>query len=118
MEYTITLERMEFRAFHGCYALERKVGNRFAVDLQITTELGDLPTSDDVTCAVNYLTVYEIVAEQMKCTRNTIEAVAMQIIEAVKGHYPSIINIRCTLSKIAPPLGGKIDRVSVTLKLP
>ena len=36
MEYRIRLERMEFRAMHGCYELERKVGNRFTVDLEIT----------------------------------------------------------------------------------
>ena len=29
MEYRIVLSRMEFRALHGCYELERKVGNRF-----------------------------------------------------------------------------------------
>ena len=28
MEYRIVLQRMEFRALHGCYELERKVGNR------------------------------------------------------------------------------------------
>ena len=36
MEYRIVLQRMEFRALHGCYELERKVGNRFTVALEIT----------------------------------------------------------------------------------
>ena len=40
MEYRIVLQRMEFRALHGCYELERKVGNRFTVDLEITACLG------------------------------------------------------------------------------
>jgi len=40
MQYEIVLDRMEFRAFHGCYELERKVGNRFTVDLTVTAELG------------------------------------------------------------------------------
>lgn len=114
-QYTINLERMEFRAYHGCYELERVVGNRFSVDMQITTQLGDLHETDDVTQSVNYLTVYEIVAEQMKVTRHTIEAVAAQIIEAVRGEFPEIIEIRCRVSKIAPPLGGKVERVSVEL---
>ena len=42
MEYRIVLDSMEFRALHGCYELERKVGNRFRVDLELTTELGDV----------------------------------------------------------------------------
>ena len=41
MEYRIVLNRMEFRAFHGCYDLEQQVGNRFTVDLEITAELGE-----------------------------------------------------------------------------
>jgi dihydroneopterin aldolase len=77
--------------------------------------LGDLPKSDDVTQAVNYLTVYEIVERTMKRTQRTIEAAASNIIEAVKAEFPQIIEVECTVAKIAPPLGGKIDKVSVTL---
>ena len=38
MLYTIDLQGMEFHAFHGCYDLEQRVGNRFEVTLSITTE--------------------------------------------------------------------------------
>ena len=81
----------------------------------IRTTLGDLPQSDDVTQAVNYLTVYEIVEHTMKRTQRTIEAAASNIIEVVKAEFPQIIEVECTVAKIAPPLGGKIDKVSVTL---
>ena len=113
--YTIRLDGIYVRAFHGCYDLEQQVGNRFRVDMAIRTSLGDLPTSDDVTKAVNYLTVFEIVERTMQRTQRTIEAVAANIIEAVKEAFPQIIEVECTVAKIAPPLGGKIDKVSVTL---
>ena len=58
MEYRIVLNRMEFRAFHGCYDLEQQVGNRFTVDLEITAELGEVASEDCVEKAVNYLLVY------------------------------------------------------------
>lgn len=116
MEYTIRLQGMEFRACHGCYELERKVGNRFTVDLEITTELGVVAAEDDVTQAVNYLTVYEVVRKQMGITQHTVERVAANIIGAVRAAYPCIRAIRCTVAKLAPPLGGKLDRVSVTLE--
>ena len=83
--------------------------------MAIRTSLGDLPTSDDVTKAVNYLTVFEIVERTMQRTQRTIEAAAANIIEAVKEAFPQIIEVECTVAKIAPPLGGKIDKVSVTL---
>lgn len=116
MEYRIVLQRMEFRALHGCYELERKVGNRFTVDLEITTELGDVAEEDSVEKAVNYLTVYEIVDRQMRITQRTIERVAMNIIDAVRSEFPQIRHVKCTVSKLAPPLGGKLERVSVVLE--
>ena len=39
---------MEFRAYHGCYDLEQIVGNRFVVELTITTELGAVADEDAV----------------------------------------------------------------------
>lgn len=114
--YTIRLEGIVVRAYHGCYDLERKVGNRFRVDLSIRTPLGDLPQTDDVTRAVNYLTVYQIVERTMQRTQHTVEAAAVNVIEAVKTEFPQIAGIECTVAKIAPPLGGKIDRVSVTVE--
>ncbi|MEG0789454.1 MAG: dihydroneopterin aldolase [Alistipes sp.] len=116
MEYRITLSQMEFRAFHGCYALERKVGNRFTVDLEITTLLGEIATTDRVENAVNYLTVYEITREQMHITQHTVERVALNIIEAIYAHFKPVRHVKCTVSKLAPPLGGKIEKVSVTLE--
>ena len=90
---------MEFRALHGCYELERKVGNRFTVDLEITAEL-----------------VYEVVNLQMRITQRTIERVAMNIIEAVYAAFGQVRHVKCTVSKLAPPLGGKLERVSVVLE--
>lgn len=116
MRYEIVLDRMEFRAFHGCYDLERKVGNRFTVDLTVTAELGRVAEEDSVEQAVNYLTVYEIVREQMQVTQRTIERVATNIIDALYGAFPRIVHVRCTVSKLAPPLGGKVARVSVVLE--
>ena len=116
MLYTIHLQDMEFRAFHGCYDLEQKVGNRFVVNMQITTELGCVADEDAVEKAVNYLTVYEITREVMRNTCRTIEAVAQNIITAVKEKDPQIVEVECSVAKLAPPLGGKVGRVSVKLK--
>ncbi len=116
MEYRIALDRMEFRAFHGCYELERQVGNRFTVDLEIVTELGDVAETDDVARAVNYLTVYETVRSEMRRTQRTIERVATNIIGALRTRFPQVHRVRCTVAKLAPPLGGKVARVSVTIE--
>ena len=104
MLYTIELHDMEFRAYHGCYDLEQKVGNRFRVGLKISAELGDVAERDDVTLAVNYLTVYEIVARVMQRKQRTIEAVAQNIIRAVRESFEQIAqgNQHCKDDQSAP----------------
>ncbi len=114
--YTIELEGMDFHAFHGCYELEQQTGSHFEVSLRITTELGEVAETDDVRKAVNYLTVYEVVREQMQRTQCTIERVAQNIIDALHERFPQISQTECRVSKIAPPLGGKVARVSVILR--
>ncbi|WP_295935838.1 dihydroneopterin aldolase [uncultured Alistipes sp.] len=116
MEYRIVLTRMEFLAMHGCYEMERRVGNRFTVDLELTAELGDAALEDDVRKTVNYLTVYEVVRSQMRITQHTIERAAMNIIEAIYATFTQVRHVKCTVSKLAPPLGGKLEKVSVVLE--
>ncbi len=113
--YTIELEGMDFHAFHGCYDLEQRTGCHFEVGLRLTVVLGETVAADSVECTVNYLTVYEIVRMQMQRTQRTIERVAQNIIDALAERFPQIRNVECRVSKIAPPLGGKVARVSVTL---
>ena len=116
MEYRIVLKGMEFHAFHGCYELERTVGSRFSVDVEITTELGEVAAEDAVEKAVNYLSVYEAIRQQMSVTQRTIERVAMNIIDAIHSGFPQVRHVKCSVSKLAPPLGGKVERVSVVLE--
>ena len=113
--YTINLEGLEFHAFHGCYDLEQLSGSHFEVALEIVSPLGDVAEKDDVTLAVNYLTVYEVVREQMAITQRTIERVAQNIINALFERFSQIAQGKCTVTKLAPPLGGKVRKVSVTL---
>ncbi len=113
--YTIDLEGMDFHAFHGCYDLEQRTGCHFEVALRLTLPLGETVERDDVGCTVSYLTAYEVVREQMQRTQRTIERVAQNIIDALRERFPQIERVECRVSKIAPPLGGKVARVSVTL---
>ncbi|MBR1958191.1 MAG: dihydroneopterin aldolase [Tidjanibacter sp.] len=115
MNVTIELERMEFRAPHGCYDLEKVVGNRFEVDVMLIVEIGDAAKDDELLKSVNYLTVYDLVAEQMQRPSDTIENVAWRIQECLYGAFNQIVGSKIKVSKLAPPLGGKVKKVSVTL---
>ncbi len=111
----IEIENMEFFAFHGCYEQEKIVGNRFLVSLEYQMDVREVVESDNILDAVSYLDVYQLVKEQMDIPSNTIEHVAKRVIDSVMEHFNQIKSIKIKLSKMNPPLGGMIDRVSVTL---
>lgn len=115
MKVIIDLENMSFQAFHGCYELEKVVGNRFLIDLSVEAEVGGAPDDDDLSGSVNYLTVYEVVREQMGIPSDTLENVAKRIADSIRARFPQVTGVRAKVSKLAPPLGGKIEKVSVTV---
>lgn len=115
MRATIKLEKMEFRAPHGCYDLEKVVGNRYEVDLTMDVEIDDAPITDELLKSVNYLSVYEQVAEEIQKPSNILENVAWRILERIHNAFPQIVTSTIKVSKLAPPLGGKVEKVSVIL---
>lgn len=115
MIFTIKLENMEFRASHGCYELEKRVGNRFSVNAEIDVMAEEAARADDVSQTVNYLSVYEVIDRQMHITSNTLENVSLRIAEAIREQFPQTLRVSISVSKLAPPLGGKIERVTVSV---
>lgn len=111
---TITLENMELYAFHGCYAQEQKVGNRFRVDLTLKYDASTACQSDLVEQTVNYLMVYQSVREQMMITSHILEHVASRILDTLGEKFAQIMWAEIRISKLAPPLGGQVQAVSVT----
>ena len=111
----IQIENMEFYAYHGCYKEERLVGNRFIVDLEIITDLKKASVTDNIKDTLNYQLAYEIVREQMKIKSHLLEHVASRILDSLYVKFPGIENAKVRVSKMNPPMGGQMDRVSVTL---
>ncbi|MFA6950608.1 MAG: dihydroneopterin aldolase [Lentimicrobiaceae bacterium] len=111
----IKIEGMDFFAYHGCFAEESIIGTRFLVDLLLTCDTGQAEASDNIHHTVNYMTVYETVKNEMEIRSNLLENVAHRIIQAIQKRFPMITNIEVTVAKLNPPLGGKVNRVSVTV---
>ncbi len=115
MEGIIEIEGMEFFAFHGCYETERVVGNKFMVYARIETDCSKAAQTDNIEDALSYLTAYEIIAKEMMITSHLLEHVAQRMIDALYNAFPQISHVTIKVSKLNPPLGGKIAATSVTL---
>jgi dihydroneopterin aldolase len=111
----IQIEGMEFYSFHGHYKEEQIVGNRFLVDLTIETDMEKPMSSDNLKDAVNYQRAYEIVKLQMELKSHLLEHIAGRILDALYAEMEGIKKVTVKVSKINPPLGGKINSVSVVM---
>jgi 7,8-dihydroneopterin aldolase/epimerase/oxygenase len=113
---TISIEGMEFFAYHGCFKEEQIIGTRFTVDLFMETDTREAEKTDDLTTTVNYQAVYALVEEEMAIKSKLLEHVARRILDRICKDYPQITGCRIKISKMNPPVGGRVDRVSVELR--
>lgn len=113
---TVALEGIEFFAYHGVSDEEQKIGNRYTIDVNITTDFTEAARFDRLEGTVNYAIVYEIVAKQMQKSTRLLEHIAHQIIEECRKVYPDIETIEVSVSKHNPPIGGVCARSKITLK--
>lgn len=111
----IILENMEFYAFHGCYAEERKIGCTYRVSVELTLDLDAACRSDQLSDTINYETVYQLVKCEMEQPSNLIEHVAFRIKQSLLAAFPTLEGVTVTLTKLAPPLGGKIESAKVVI---
>lgn len=111
----IEIENMEFYAFHGCYELEKQVGNRFLVSVGLEADLSEAVASDDVHLTINYLEVYNLTAAEMDVPSDILEHVAGRILDSLYRHFPQLLRATVKVSKMNPPLGGAVEKASVTL---
>ena len=114
--YTIALEEMEFWAHHGCFPEERTIGNRFTVDLSLSTDRYEPCASDRLEDAVDYQQAYRIVEEEMNIPSHLLEHVAARILDKLEEELPGWMEAQLTIRKHNPPLGGKIGCSKVSFR--
>ena len=111
----IQIEGMEFYAFHGHFREERIVGNKFIVDISIETDMAIPWHTDNLKDAVDYQQAYGIVKMQMEKKSYLLENIAGRIIDAIYAEMTGILKVTVKVSKMNPPMGGKIGAVSIVM---
>lgn len=109
----IELEDMEFYAYHGHFKEEQQVGNKFLMNISIKTDIKKTAQTDNLSHAVDYVSIYKIAQEEMQKPSKLLETVVMRIVTRLFNTYPEIEYVDVSLSKLNPPLGGKAKSVSV-----
>lgn len=113
----ISLEGLDFFAYHGVYKEEQKIGNKYRVDITIETDFTEAAIGDTITSTVHYGEVYNIIETVMKQRSKLLENLAYRIVEATHEKYPDMLtSVEVSVAKFNPPVGGVCKWAKVTHK--
>jgi dihydroneopterin aldolase len=116
MSDTIFVTGLLIHAHHGVMEHESRVGQRFVLDLELTTDLADAARSDKLADTVSYSAIVEV-ASQAFATQSykLVEAAAGAVADAVLAAFSRIASVRVTVHKPQAPIAAIFADVGVTL---
>jgi 7,8-dihydroneopterin aldolase/epimerase/oxygenase len=110
----IEIEGMEFYAYHGHFKQEQVVGNKFIVSIAIETDADKAALSDQLSDALDYQKVYNLIKAEMQIKSHLLENICGRILDRLYAEFEQIEKATIKVSKMNPPMGGQIERVSLT----
>ena len=85
------------------------------VDVVLTADLKKAASSDKLSDTIDYVTVYEIVKEEMAIRSKLIEHVAKRIYDRLRKNFPQVSAIEVKVTKLNPPINGTVESTSVVI---
>jgi len=114
----VMLEGMEFFGYHGVYPEENVLGNRFTVDLELHTNFQVAMETDRLEGTIDYAQLYNLVKARMDRPVKLLEHLGYGIVQDIRAAFPEVDQIRITLKKQQPAIGGLVDFSGVSLSYP
>ncbi|MDZ4808269.1 MAG: dihydroneopterin aldolase [Bacteroidota bacterium] len=101
--FTISLNNVRFRAYHGLYPEERQKGNDFVVNMQIVF----IPVSGTILSledTIDYAVLFEIINSTMQQPVDLLETLVQTIAHNVSKKLPQVKRIDISVEKLNPPI--------------
>ncbi|MCB0425289.1 MAG: dihydroneopterin aldolase [Mangrovimonas sp.] len=112
---TIKVENIRLFAHHGCLKEETKIGSEYRVDLEVDANLRNSATSDLLRDTVDYVFLNRVIREEMFKPSHLLESVAKRILDRIFYEDKLIENATVWVSKINPPIGGDVEKVTIKM---
>ncbi|MCS7018014.1 MAG: dihydroneopterin aldolase [Cytophagales bacterium] len=113
---TIALRGLIFYAYHGYYAEERALGNRYGVDIEVRTDLRRAAASDQLADTINYETLYAIAQEAVVQPAQLLEHIGERIAKQIFEQFAGALQVKITVRKYNPPIGGICRAAEIILQ--
>ncbi len=116
MSDKIFVSGLLIHAHHGVMAHEEKVGQRFVIDLELTTDLATASRSDKLADTVNYGAIVDTTTEVFtQRSYRLIEAAAGAVADAILAKFVKVSAVRITVRKPHAPIAAIFGDAGVTL---
>lgn len=101
----IILKDLGFYGYHGVFAEEAKLGQRFFIDLELGTDLTAPASTDRLSSGISYADIYDVVKASFEGQRmKLLEAVAQNIVDALFNAFDGVNWIVIRLRKPEAPI--------------
>ena len=111
----IFLEGIEVYAYGGVSEEERRLGQRYSLDLNVEFDTRAAGASDSVTDTVSYTKLHEIAVNVMQTgTFNLIESRAELVAMSVLANT-RVASVTVRLRKVVPPIAGVVAAAGVEI---
>ncbi|WP_287127496.1 dihydroneopterin aldolase [Candidatus Cyanaurora vandensis] len=105
----ILLRHLEFYGYTGVHPEEKRLGQRFRVDLAITLDLKLAGCSDELADTLDYGSLVKAIETVVTQAHfNLIERLAEQVAQVVLAHA-QVQSVHVTLTKCHPPVPGNFE---------
>ena len=109
----IELNGLKIYAYHGVHEIEQIVGQWYEVNLSLSVDFKTAEENDELSGTLDYSMINELVLTEMKINSKLIEHVAGRIKRKIQFQFPSIKSGQISISKLSPPVKGKLKEVVV-----
>ena len=112
----IILKGMQFFGYHGVLDEERRLGQRFEVDLELVLDLQPAGQRDELALSISYADVFKSVEDVVigKPFR-LLEALAESISQRVLEQYTSVEEVLVRVKKPGAPIQGNFTYMAVEI---
>ncbi len=111
----IRLVNMTFYGHHGVDDSERRLGGRFAMDIELVRDLTEAGRTDDLTKTADYKAVYDLIYGIESGHKFLLmEALAHTVAEAILREF-EVDEVTVRARKQSVPLGGLVDYAEVEM---
>ena len=116
MSDMIFIKGVSVHAHHGVLDYEGVVGQRFIIDIELTTDIDLAARSDRLADTVSYANVVTTAIAAFKDTNyKLLERAAGAVADAVLADFPRVSAIKVTVHKPHAPIAAIFDDVGVVL---